>query len=704
MFKILFLSVMLIVSAVASSKAVIVFDASGSMWGQIGGKAKITIAKDALKDVVKNWNDSVELGVMAYGHRRKGDCNDIEMISPISQVDKNGIISKVMAISPKGKTPISRALKKAADKLQYTEDKATIILISDGQETCDSDPCVVAKELEAKGIDFVTHVIGFNVDKKTSKQLSCIAKVTGGEYFSAKNAKELNKAIKTVAKKVQKAKPKPKPKPKVKKLDHTVEVTASESEGGKWIDADCRIYNEDRSDRWYIYPSKKEPGTKYIPVGKYTLNCEYNAFKKKDIPFEVKAGETTKVHVVMGQTGKVEVSASESEGGKWIDADCRAYNEDRSDSWGIYPRKKEPSIKQIPVGKYTLNCEYNAFKKKDIPFEVKAGETTKVHVVMGQTGKVEVSASESEGGKWIDADCRAYNEDRSDSWGIYPRKKEPSIKQIPVGKYTLNCEYNAFKKKDIPFEVKAGETTKVHVVMGQTGKVEVSASESEGGKWIDADCRAYNEDRSDSWGIYPRKKEPSIKQIPVGKYTLNCEYNAFKKKDIPFEVKAGEITKVHVVFVSFLINTKCEGKVNYEIYAPNGQLVFEKSGIECDKPLKVTLNPGTYTVSVTQDDNTKEQKFTIGGDSSSLTIDLTKQEPTKEELIKADTPQESKAKEKIADKKVQQDIQDMNNDIQEAKKMIEMMNSMLNPNANQKPQQKTTDDDMSVDDTEFFTK
>ena len=529
---------MLIVSAVASSKAVIVFDASGSMWGQIGGKAKITIAKDALKDVVKNWNDSVELGVMAYGHRRKGDCNDIEMISPISQVDKNGIISKVMAISPKGKTPISRALKKAADKLQYTEDKATIILISDGQETCDSDPCVVAKELEAKGIDFVTHVIGFNVDKKTSKQLSCIAKVTGGEYFSAKNAKELNKAIKTVAKKVQKAKPKPKPKPKVKKLDHTVEVTASESEGGKWIDADCRIYNEDRSDRWYIYPSKKEPGTKYIPVGKYTLNCEYNAFKKKDIPFEVKAGETTKVHVVMGQTGKVEVSASESEGGKWIDADCRAYNEDRSDSWGIYPRKKEPSIKQIPVGKYTLNCEYNAFKKKDIPFEV----------------------------------------------------------------------------------------------------------------------------------------------------------------------KAGEITKVHVVFVSFLINTKCEGKVNYEIYAPNGQLVFEKSGIECDKPLKVTLNPGTYTVSVTQDDNTKEQKFTIGGDSSSLTIDLTKQEPTKEELIKADTPQESKAKEKIADKKVQQDIQDMNNDIQEAKKMIEMMNSMLNPNANQKPQQKTTDDDMSVDDTEFFTK
>ncbi len=34
-------------------RAVIIFDASGSMWGQINGKAKIEIARDALKNVVK---------------------------------------------------------------------------------------------------------------------------------------------------------------------------------------------------------------------------------------------------------------------------------------------------------------------------------------------------------------------------------------------------------------------------------------------------------------------------------------------------------------------------------------------------------------------------------------------------------------------------------------------------------------------------
>lgn len=277
----------------SSAKAIIVFDASGSMWGQINGKPKITIAKDALKSVVKDWNSNVSLGLMVYGHRRKGDCNDIESVVPVGAVNKSKIINSVMAISPKGKTPISRSLKKAASELKYTEDKATIILISDGKETCDTDPCGTAKELKKEGIDFVAHVISFNVDKKTDKQLECIAHATGGEYFSAKDAKSLNSAIKSVAKKVEE----PKPKPKVKKLDHNIEVSASETKGGKWIDANCRAYNEDKSDSWGIFPHKKKAGVAKIPIGKYTLKCEYNR-NKKSVPFEVKVAETTKLHLI----------------------------------------------------------------------------------------------------------------------------------------------------------------------------------------------------------------------------------------------------------------------------------------------------------------------------------------------------------------------------------------------------------------------
>ena len=189
MVKKIVLSIVLVFTALFGSafaadkpQAVIIFDASGSMWGRSMGVSKIEIARDALKRDIGNWNPNVSW-VDGYGHRSKGDCNDIENIISVGKVNKQKIIDTVMAIKPKGKTPISRSLKKAAEELKYTEEKATVILISDGKETCDPDPCATAKQLEEQGIDFVTHVIGFNVDVKTDKQLECIAKRQAGVFL-----------------------------------------------------------------------------------------------------------------------------------------------------------------------------------------------------------------------------------------------------------------------------------------------------------------------------------------------------------------------------------------------------------------------------------------------------------------------------------------------------------------------------------------
>ncbi len=86
----------------------------------------------------------------------------------------------------------------AANELKFTEDNATVILISDGKETCNADPCETATELEKLGVNFTAHVIGFGVDKKTSEQLQCIAKNTGGLYFPANNAEQLSVALKQI--------------------------------------------------------------------------------------------------------------------------------------------------------------------------------------------------------------------------------------------------------------------------------------------------------------------------------------------------------------------------------------------------------------------------------------------------------------------------------------------------------------------------
>ncbi len=187
-----------------SPRAMIIFDASGSMWGQVDGVSKIVIARHALRDLLQDWNPQIPVGLTVYGHRSKGDCNDIQTLIPIAPLDRQRMMRTVDNIQPKGKTPIARSLRQVAERLRGSEDPATIILISDGKESCDADPCRVAKELKSMGINFVAHVIGFHVDRATDRQLACIAHSTGGEYFSARNAAALNKAIRQVAKKVTK--------------------------------------------------------------------------------------------------------------------------------------------------------------------------------------------------------------------------------------------------------------------------------------------------------------------------------------------------------------------------------------------------------------------------------------------------------------------------------------------------------------------
>jgi len=181
-------------------RAILVLDASGSMWGQIDGTAKITIAQDVIGKLLATLPEDQELGLTVYGHRRKGDCSDIETVIQPGIGTRNAIAAAVNAIKPKGKTPLSAAVIQAAEALKYTEEKATVILVSDGRETCELNPCEVGRRLEEAGVDFTAHVIGFDISNPQDKaELQCLAEETGGTFRTASNAAELADALKVVA-------------------------------------------------------------------------------------------------------------------------------------------------------------------------------------------------------------------------------------------------------------------------------------------------------------------------------------------------------------------------------------------------------------------------------------------------------------------------------------------------------------------------
>ncbi|MCI5112068.1 MAG: VWA domain-containing protein, partial [Marivita sp.] len=192
---------------------VLVMDGSGSMWGQVDGVSKITIAQEVVGTLLADFPAEQGLGLTVYGHRERGECTDIETVVAPAPGTAAQISDAVNRIKPLGKTPMTDAVIAAAEALRYTEEKATVILVSDGVETCNPDPCAAMRLLEEAGIDFTAHVIGFDVgsDPEALAQMQCIADETGGQFLTADTADQLTAALTQVA--VAEPEPEPEPEP-----------------------------------------------------------------------------------------------------------------------------------------------------------------------------------------------------------------------------------------------------------------------------------------------------------------------------------------------------------------------------------------------------------------------------------------------------------------------------------------------------------
>lgn len=201
-----------VLPAQAENDMLIILDASNSMWGQVDEVAKIETARDVLSSLVTDLPPGTRVGLMAYGHREKESCTDVELISAIGSVDKVALNASIAKIQPRGKTPIAYALEQGGKALLVgeTDGAKNIVLISDGIETCGGDPCAVAAALVGDNVNSRVHVVGFSVDEEAKAQLVCIADKGKGQYFSADSTQGFKDALAEV-KKVAVKEPDPEP-------------------------------------------------------------------------------------------------------------------------------------------------------------------------------------------------------------------------------------------------------------------------------------------------------------------------------------------------------------------------------------------------------------------------------------------------------------------------------------------------------------
>jgi Ca-activated chloride channel family protein len=171
------------------TRILFVFDGSQSMYGRWESGAKIDVAQrlmgqmlDSLQGIQNATN--FELALRVYGHQKPvppQDCSDTRLEVPFSKGNIYRVKRVLKTIKPKGTTPIAGSLMKAADDFPPCEDcRNIVILITDGVEACDGDPCVVSRRLQKKGIILKPFVIGIGIDESFKNSFECV-----GTYFDA---------------------------------------------------------------------------------------------------------------------------------------------------------------------------------------------------------------------------------------------------------------------------------------------------------------------------------------------------------------------------------------------------------------------------------------------------------------------------------------------------------------------------------------
>lgn len=158
---------------------------------------RIDAAKNAIHTLVSGLPDDAALGLIAYGTatgssdaEKVAGCRDIKTVVPLGPLDRNAFAAGIDGLSASGYTPIMAALQQAAAALP-ADGERTIILVSDGEDTCSTEPPCESTQAMPHDPDLTIHTIGFKLDAAASAQLKCIADATGGMAIDAANAAQL---------------------------------------------------------------------------------------------------------------------------------------------------------------------------------------------------------------------------------------------------------------------------------------------------------------------------------------------------------------------------------------------------------------------------------------------------------------------------------------------------------------------------------
>lgn len=186
-------------SATDAPTAMLIVDGSGSMWARLApaNRPKIDIVRDKLAAILQ-MPSSTHIGLVSFGHRRRGDCNDVELIAPPDSA-REAVLAPLAKLNPHGPGPVTAALKVAIDALG-TSRPAQIVIVGDAADNCRQDPCAVASDFSKTSPGVAIQVIGIGIPASDRPRLACMAQATGGRFYDIADSNGLDAALDEVMK------------------------------------------------------------------------------------------------------------------------------------------------------------------------------------------------------------------------------------------------------------------------------------------------------------------------------------------------------------------------------------------------------------------------------------------------------------------------------------------------------------------------
>ncbi|MGE0159945.1 MAG: VWA domain-containing protein [Gemmatimonadales bacterium] len=176
----------------------VILDASGSMLQRIDGVRRIELAKQALDRLVTELVPAgTSFAFRAFGHREAGSCRtDLEIaLSPLAPASATSRIETIQAMNL-ARTPIAGSLALVRDDLAGVTGPVVVVLVTDGEETCDGDPAATIEALRRSGLDVRVNIVGFAIDEQQLREtFQSWSRIGNGRYIEANDGAELAEAM-----------------------------------------------------------------------------------------------------------------------------------------------------------------------------------------------------------------------------------------------------------------------------------------------------------------------------------------------------------------------------------------------------------------------------------------------------------------------------------------------------------------------------